>query len=118
MSDVVKPSQVYIKYRALGLEINGEKISKCVFTVPIPECEERLFSGWQLKIRSMLVTILTAYADHSAHHLRTEMLEPMPCTNNTLLIAAAGFLVIDSQWSHSLNSLISFIMYSFYSLSK
>jgi len=33
------------------------------------------FAGWHLKIRSMLVTILTAYADHSARHLHTEMLD-------------------------------------------
>lgn len=72
MSNVVKPSQVYIKYHELGLEINGEKISKCVYTVPLPECEEQLFSGWQLKIRSMLVTILTAYADA---YLHTKMLD-------------------------------------------
>lgn len=75
MSNVVKPSQVYVKYHEHGLEINGEKIIKCVFTVPLPEFEEQLFSGWQLKIRSMLVTILTGYADHSAHHLHTKMLD-------------------------------------------
>lgn len=75
MSNVVKPSQVYIKYHELGLEINGEKISKCVFTVSLPECEEQLFSGWQLKIRSMLVTILTAYAGHSSRHLHTKLLD-------------------------------------------
>jgi len=45
LSNVVKPSQVYIKYHELDLEINGKKISKCVFTVPLPECEEQLFSG-------------------------------------------------------------------------
>jgi hypothetical protein len=75
LSDVVKPSHMYIKYCELCLEVNGEEISKCVFTVPLPECEEWLFSGWQLKIRSILVTILTAYGDHSARRLCTEMLD-------------------------------------------
>jgi len=51
LSNVLKPGQVYIKYHELGLEINGEtkKISKCVFTGPLPKCEEQLFCRMALK---------------------------------------------------------------------
>lgn len=66
----MKPSHVCIKYHELGLEINGQKISKCVFTVPLPECEKQLFSGWQYVSDNM-----AADADHFTHHLHTKMLD-------------------------------------------